>query len=255
MCVDLTIVIPAFDEVERLPAFLASIRDYFAGPLGEGVEVIVVDDGSRDGTGALVRSLSESWGGLVLIEHATNLGKGAAVRDGVLAAHGELVLFADADGATPICEERKLREAIVAGADVAIGSRIKGRAIERSRRWYRGLFGWVFAELVRNLLSLPVLDTQCGFKMFRRKTGQQLFDACRENGYLFDIDVLLRSVQLGLTVAEVPVSWSDRSGSKVRLVHDSVRMLCGLIRIRRDHNAEANDPRLPVAVAASLPPR
>jgi len=232
--VNISIVIPAYNESERLPPYLRAIRGYFAEADPETYEVIVVDDGSRDRMAdALGRSFAD-WHRLTVLRYPSNRGKGAAVREGVLAARGGLVLFADADGATPIEEEGKLRAAIAGGADLAVGSRlVRAPGVPRHRRWHRGLGGLLFARLARSLLPLPVYDTQCGFKMFRRDAAARLFGACREDGYLFDLHVLGLAQRLGYRTAEVPVHWADVPGSRIRLVRDSWRMIAGLPRLRR----------------------
>ncbi len=234
MQAELSIVIPAYNEAGRLPRYLDAIRRHFDALGSEDYEVIVVDDGSRDGTPGVVRRLAAGWPQLALIEQASNRGKGAAVRAGMLAARGEVVLFADADGATPIGEERALREAIRAGADVAVGSRRGGPCGPRADRpWCRDLAGRGFSRVARVYLGLQVADTQCGFKMFCRDLIPALFGPCREEGYLFDLYVLGAAARMGCHLAEVPVEWKEMPGSKVRLVRDSWRMLTGLGRIRR----------------------
>src|SRR5262249_21354428 len=161
--------IPAFNEVERLPTYLRSLLDYLPRLYGDLFEILIVDDGSQDGTAEMLKEFQCDWPQLRVLRHSTNRGKGAAVRTGMVAASGELLLSADADGATPIPEEQKLREAIRTGADLAAGSRlVASRAAERSRQGLRFLASRVFARLTGWALRLPVSDTQCGFKMFRR---------------------------------------------------------------------------------------
>jgi dolichyl-phosphate beta-glucosyltransferase len=232
MSIELSVVIPAYNEAVRLPPFLAAVRTYLATSGVADSEVIVVDDGSRDGLSDRIIGLSSEWPCLSLICHPTNLGKGAAVRTGMLAARGRLVLFADADGATPIEEERKLRATIEAGADLAVGSRLLG-GLEVERPWHRKLIGRLFAGLVHALLPVPVRDTQCGFKMFRRELVPSLFAPCSESGYLFDLYILASAVRLGYRIAEVPIRWVDIPGSKVRLFCDPWWMLLGSLRLRR----------------------
>jgi dolichyl-phosphate beta-glucosyltransferase len=232
--VALSVVIPAFNEVERLPTYLRSILEYLPRLYGDLFEILIVDDGSQDGTAEMLKEFQCDWPQLQVLRHPTNRGKGAAVRTGMVAAAGELLLFADADGATPIDEEQRLREAIRDGADVAAGSRlVASRGAERSRNGLRLLASRVFARLTRWALRLPVNDTQCGFKMFRRPAAQQIFRACDEPGYLFDVHVLLLARNLGYSVAEVGISWHDVPGSKVCLWRDSWKMAKGLWNIRR----------------------
>lgn len=234
MGIGLSLIIPAYNETQRLPAYLRSIHTYLSSAWGDRYEVLVVDDGSEDGLPEVVQQMRETWPQLGWLRHAVNRGKGAAVRTGVLAAAGELLLFADADGATPIEEERHLRAAIERGADVVVGSRLLPSAVgQPDRPWSRAFCGQLFAALVRWLFALPVRDTQCGFKMFTRAAAQELFCRCRDQGYMFDVEVLAWAVRRGLRIAEVPVRWTDMPGSKVRLLRDGCRMVHGLLNLRR----------------------
>jgi len=234
MTIALSLVIPAYNEVSRLPRFLADVRQYLDDRHPEAYEVIIVDDGSRDGTGAMLEATARQWPRLVLLTHAVNQGKGAAIRTGMRAAKGDLLLFADADGATPIAEAGKLEDAIRQGADVAIGSRLVDAAgLTRRRTWLRRLAGRSFAALARWWLSIPQRDTQCGFKMFRRDAGKQLFSLGRESRYLLDLETLALAHHLSYRVAEVPVNWSEIPGSHLSLARESLRLLTGLVRIRR----------------------
>ena len=243
MGTSLSVVIPAFNEAERLPAFLDQARNYLEGAGFDSYEVIVVDDGSLDATARLVEDRARSWDRLRLLGRPENRGKGAAVREGVLAAESDLILFADADGATPISEERLLREAIEAGADLAVGSRLVGPRVLVDRAPYRDLLGRAFALAVRSAVPIGVRDPQCGFKMFRRGVGKHLFQICSEDGYLFDIQILAEAEKLGYRAVEVAVRWREMPGSKVRLVRDTWRMLVGLARVRRSIEGIAADAR------------
>lgn len=228
-----SIIVPAFNERERLPAFLAGVREYCDGTFGESYEVIVVNDGSSDGTREFLDHAAGNWSRLSRIDHARNRGKGTAVRSGMQAARGDYWLFADADGATPICEERKLREAVVAGAEIAVGSRpVACAAGHDGRPFIRWALSGAFRRVSRIFFRLSVHDSQCGFKMFRRGVGHRLAALTREPGYLFDFELLVLADYFGYRVAEVPVAWHDISGSKVRVIRDSLNMLCGLVRLR-----------------------
>jgi dolichyl-phosphate beta-glucosyltransferase len=233
MTPNLSVVIPAYNEADRLPPFLADVRGYLRRTHRPDGEVIVVDDGSLDGLGDAVRRIAADWPQLTLLRHESNRGKGAALRTGILAASGEFILLADADGATPIEHEAGLREALERGADVAVGSRLcDGRGVSRQRHWHRALSGRTFAWLTRHLLALPVRDTQCGFKMFRQATATGLIPRCRERGYLLDVELLALAQQTGCRIAEVAVSWRDVPGSKLRVARDGPKMLLGLWRVR-----------------------
>jgi dolichyl-phosphate beta-glucosyltransferase len=253
MTPSLSVIIPAYNEAARLPPYLRTIHDYLSRRYGGRHEVFVVDDGSTDATAAVVLEFARTWPQLRLVGYAPNRGKGVALGTGMLAACGDLLLLADADGATGIEYELPLRQAIELGADAAIGSRLARRAgLCRSRAWHRNLASRVFAWVVRRALRLPVQDTQCGFKMFRRGVGQKLVRGCRQQGFLFDVEILALAHWCHYRIAEVPVAWSEVPGSKVRLARDGWRMLCGIWGIRHRHTLfrassdEVADPRVPL---------
>jgi len=229
---DLSIVIPAYNEGPRLGPTVREIVSYCRQHRG-AFEVIVVDDGSLDDTSAVTRRLSEEFQELRLIRLAANHGKGYAVRAGILNAVGSHVLFADADGSTPIAEVERLRFALEEGADVAIGSRaLEAEGIRVEARLYRHVIGRTFHQLVKWLANAGVADTQCGFKLFRALVAQDLFSRIRMDGYSFDVEVLIMARRRGYRIAEVPVNWTHKAGSKVRLTVDSLRMARDLFRIR-----------------------
>jgi len=234
----LSVIIPAYNEARRLPPYLASVRTYLDAHYPDGYEVIVVDDGSRDGLPDVLSAAAADWPELVVMRHPANRGKGAAVRTGMLAARGELLLFADADGATPIDQEARLSQAIAAGADVAVGSRLVAApgtlgVVTRRRTRVRGLAGRLFARLARWWLGISIHDTQCGFKMFRGEAGRKLFSLSCETGYLFDLELLVLADRLGIRIAEVPVNWADVPGGHLRLTSELGRVVLGLWRLRR----------------------
>lgn len=227
----LSIVIPAFNEAERLPRYLPEVLRYGHAFPG-GSEILVVDDGSQDGTAKYVQKLASSHPALRLLQQPHNMGKGAAVRRGVLEAKGAYVLFADADGSTPIEETAKLLNAAERGADVVIASR-RAQGASQSRTALRDLMSTAFYRLT-NLLAVPgVADTQCGFKLMRRDAAQQLFALLKEDGWAFDVELLYLAQKLGMLLVEVPVQWTAVAGSKVRPLSDAIKMLRALVRIRR----------------------
>jgi dolichyl-phosphate beta-glucosyltransferase len=228
MALAFSLVIPAYNESARLPLYLRQVHPYLEKTFPENYEVLVVDDGSSDNLASVIGTWSGSWPELTLLALPENRGKGAAARRGMLAARGNLVLLADADGATPIEEEAKLREAISGGADIAVGSRSQCR-----RPAGRSLSGKLFAGLVSGLFRLPVRDSQCGFKMFRRTAAQYLFRLAREDGFLIDVEILALARRFHYSTSEVAVHWRDMPGSKVRWLRDGWRMASGLIRLRR----------------------
>ncbi|MFC1596539.1 dolichyl-phosphate beta-glucosyltransferase [Planctomycetota bacterium] len=234
MSIAVSLIIPAYNEAKRLPPYLAEVRRHFDERYPGCYEVIVVDDGSGDGLSDVLAPLLAEWAELAVIPHPTNRGKGAAVRTGMLAGGGQLLLFADADGATPIDQEIKLAEAVRAGADVAVGSRlIGGTEVTRRRTWSRGLAGRLFSSVARRWLRIAVRDTQCGFKMFRRDVGRKLFSLGQESGYLFDLELLVLAHRLECQIVEVPVNWSDVPGGHLSLTGELGGVLVGLWRLRR----------------------
>ncbi len=229
----LSVVIPAFNEECRISETLDDAMFTFRERFPGAWELIVVDDGSCDGTVSVVKDYATRCPELLLISHARNQGKGAAVRTGVLASHGELVLFADADNATPFCQCDKLLTAVQSGADLACGSRFGCRPGQVRRTVPRRLMAGVFRLIAHWTVRPGLKDTQCGFKLFRRLAAMSLFRQSSESGYLFDIEILALASRQKLCVSEVPVTWQEMPGSKVSLWRDSWRMLCGLFRIRQ----------------------
>ena len=250
---DLSIVIPAFNEEARLGP---TLRDYVAycRRTGRRVELIVVDDGSLDRTSVVVNTLESEFPEVRLIRLAENHGKGHAVRSGVVNAQGKLVLFADADGATPLSEIERLEAAIASGADVAIGSRaLHDARVRVNARLYRRVIGRVFHGLVQTLTVSGVKDTQCGFKLFRGTVAHDLFSRMRIQGFSFDVEVLMMAQRRGYRIAEVPVNWTHQPGSKVNLVTDSALMLRDLFVIRgRYIRGQYNAPHLAPWVDSAL---
>lgn len=229
--VRLSIVIPAFNEEARLPETLRKTVNW-CGAHDLEFEVIVVDDGSRDGTVALGRLFEETDRRIQVLACA-HMGKGAAVRAGVLNAKGNLVLFMDADGATPLSEIPKLIAGIDEGYDVAIGSRVVRREGEAEIKTplHRRVIGRTFAFLTGLLALGGIADTQCGFKMFRREVTAAIFSRQKTVGFAFDVEILFIARRLSLSIVEVPVNWVAQPGSKVNLVTDSFRMLWDICRI------------------------
>lgn len=230
--IELSAVFPAFNEEARLEAPLREAASWLRAT-GRRAELIAVDDGSRDGTSALVRRLADEIPGLRLIRLPGNRGKGYAVRTGVVNARGTRILFADADGSTPFAEVERLEAALDGGADVAIGSRaVQDEGVRVRARLHRRLIGRSFHLLVRTLAVRDIADTQCGFKLFRAEVAHDLFSRMRRDGFSFDVEVLLMAQRRGYRISEVPVNWTHRPGSRVNLVLDSLRMAADLFSIR-----------------------
>jgi len=234
----LSVIIPAYNEENRLPATLKEIGSY----LDQGktdYEIIVVDDGSKDKTTLKVKEIKNNNGRVQLLQNEKNRGKGFSVRKGILAAQGEYILFYDADGSTPISELEKLLEKLRAGYDIAIGSRgLKESQIRVRQPLYREYMGKIFNRLVR-LLTVPgIADTQCGFKCFRRETARELFTLQKIKRFSFDVEILYLAQKGGYKIVEVPVVWMNSPVSRVGLIKDSLRMLFDLFRIRLIHGSD-----------------
>lgn len=229
----LSVVIPAYNEQGRLPGTVDQVIAYLDGR-GEPYEVILVDDGSSDGTLEYMNSrAAQSPGSVKVVALPGNRGKGRAVAEGVAAAAGDLVLFSDADLSTPIEEVEKLQAALAAGSDVAIASRAKkGAEIVISQPAFRVLMGKVFNLLVQGLGLVPgIWDTQCGFKLFGGDDAKALFGALRTDGFAFDVEILHRARRRHLKIREVPVRWLHSAPTKVAL-SSPLEMFIDLLRIR-----------------------
>jgi glycosyltransferase involved in cell wall biosynthesis len=232
---ELSIIIPSYNEEKRLPRTLARIREYFEGrplPLDQ-IEVIVVDDGSTDGTAQVARDWARQWPSVRLLSNPGNQGKGYSVRHGMLESRGRLALFTDADLSAPIEESEKLFAALKEGNQVAIGSRAIDRSLISVRQsQLREMAGIIFNALVRLFTWLPIHDTQCGFKVFEREASRIVFEQQRILGWGFDPEVLFLAKRHGLRIAEVPVRWAHDEATKVHVVRASLTMFGDLIYIR-----------------------
>ncbi|MCW5829670.1 MAG: glycosyltransferase family 2 protein [Deltaproteobacteria bacterium] len=226
-------MIPAYNEEARLPPTLDSFLSHFR-QRGEPFEIIVVSDGSTDGTARVVKERIKSAPELHLIEQSPNQGKGAAVKTGLLAARGDIWLFSDADESTPADDFESLKSALDAGADFVMGSRaIRGAKLEVRQSLPRELLGRCFNLVVRLILWVPFHDTQCGFKAFRARTMRPVIERLQTPHFGFDFEIVHRTQKAGLKIAEVPVRWRDRAGSKVNVLRDGIIMVMSLFRVRR----------------------
>lgn len=231
----LTVVIPAYNEAGRLPASLEKIIAWHARQT-RPVDLLVVDDGSTDGTARIVQEVVGDRLPLTVLVNDPNRGKGFSVRRGMLAAEGDYVLFTDADLSTPIEEADRLVAAIEEGADIAIGSRgMANSQVEVHQPWWREQAGKMFGRLTR-LIALPgIHDSQCGFKVFRREAARSVFPLQGLEGWAFDVEVLVIARKLGYSIAQVPVRWVNDPNTKVRMLTDGPKMVLDMVRARLRH--------------------
>ncbi|MFM2222846.1 MAG: hypothetical protein RLZZ78_1103 [Armatimonadota bacterium] len=235
---DVTIVIPAFNEAKRLPRTLDSLIAWIK-VRPERFEVIVVDDGSTDNTA----SLAQAYSTVTFVSLPENAGKGAAVRYGMLRGQGALILMMDADLATPMSEFDVLKESIMSGADVAIGSRpLRTSRLSVRQPILRELAGRMFNFIVRLVSGLPFRDTQCGFKLWRSVAAKNCFGICLIDGFAFDVESLVVAKALGYAIVEIGVSWAHQPGaaafgSASSYVHHALKMIVDTVAIRWNHRA------------------
>jgi dolichyl-phosphate beta-glucosyltransferase len=227
-----SIVIPAYNEAARIPATLEAVVACVRSR-GWSAEIVVVDDGSRDTTAGVVRGYAAKYPEIRLLENPGNRGKGFSVRNGLLRALGDTVMFTDADLSAPIEEADGLFAAIAGGADIAIGS----RWLERSRQTirqplYRRFFGRCFNGVTRAVMGLPFADTQCGFKAFTRAAAQTICQLQTIDRWGFDPEILFIALKRGYRIKEVPVSWAHDERTRISYLKDGMRMLQDIAIVR-----------------------
>jgi glycosyltransferase involved in cell wall biosynthesis len=228
-----SIIVPAYNEAQRLGESLARMLDYIRDS-NWSAEVIVVNDGSTDNTAEVVGEFARQNPIVRLIENSRNRGKGYSVRNGIMNASGQVLLFTDADLSSPIEEASKLFAPIETGqADVAIGSRYLDSELQtRKQPVYRRVLGRAFNTALKVILGLSYRDTQCGFKAFSRKAALTIFPKMKIERWGFDPEILFLAERYDLRVAEVGVAWAHDHRSKISPVRDGTRMLGELIRVR-----------------------
>lgn len=227
-----SIIIPAYNEAARLGKTLDHIIAYVVAERWDA-EVIVVNDGSKDRTPDLVREYAKANSSLRLVENPGNHGKGYSVRNGMLNAAGEILLFSDADLSSPIEEAPKLFAALAAGADVAIGSRwLRPETQTQRQSVLRQFYGRSYNLILRILLGLDFKDTQCGFKAFTRQAAQKIFPPQKIERWGFDPELLYLARKAKLNVVEVPVAWAHVEGTRISPLRDGLRMFGEVLKIR-----------------------
>jgi dolichyl-phosphate beta-glucosyltransferase len=229
----MSIVIPAYNEEGRIGGSLLEACEYMNGS-GMDYEIVVVDDGSTDGTRRIVERVATEIRNVKLVGYETNRGKGHALRTGVFATKGNFVLVMDADLSTPMGELRKLMPYVSDGGfDIAIGSRALAMSdIVKKQPWWRRGMGKTFNRIVRALVIGGFKDTQCGFKLFKGDVARRLFGKAKIDRFAYDVEILALARKNGCGIAEVPIRWINSPESRVDPMKDSLRMLIDLARIR-----------------------
>ena len=254
MAPTVSVVVPAYQEARRAPRLVETVRASAARDVEAAglrlLEVVVVDDGSTDGTDAVLAGAAASLALLrVLPAPGGHGGKGHAVAAGIAAARGELVLLADCDLSAPLAEVAHLHRALTAGADVAIGSRAARGADVRNTPLTREYMGRTFNRLVRAATGLPHRDTQCPLKLLRTADAQRLVAGLTTRGFAFDVELLVRARAEGLRVAEVPIAFCHDRDSRVAPVAHALEMARDVARLRRAQRQPERDARRQVAPA------
>jgi dolichyl-phosphate beta-glucosyltransferase len=245
-----SIVIPAYNESARLRATLEKILAHVQHT-GWDAEVLIVNDGSTDDTAQIVRNFAAQNRAVRLLENPGNRGKGFSVRNGMLHANGEIILFSDADLSSPIEEADKLFAVLAAGADIAMGSRWLRSELQTQRQpLHRQIFGRLFNLALRLILGLHYADTQCGFKAFTRRAAHTIFPLQHIERWGFDPEILYLARKFNLTVEEVAVKWAHRDGTRINPLRDGIRMFGEMLKIRWYSFTGKYDPGSPSAVAS-----
>ncbi len=225
-------IIPAYNESERLATSLPKVFAYIRERQIQA-EVIVVNDGSSDNTAEIARSFASRYPQTRLLENPGNRGKGYSVRNGMLHANGDILLFTDADLSSPIYEATKLFAAMDRGAEVAIGSRWLEAGLQTERQpWYRQLYGRLFNLALQIVLGLKYRDTQCGFKAFTRAAAQTVFSRQRVERWGFDPELLFLANKFKLRTVEVAVEWAHDHRSKISPIRDGLKMGVEMLAVR-----------------------
>lgn len=228
----LSVVVPAYNEEKRIEQPLARVVGYLRNHFNHW-ELIYSDDGSKDKTREKLSELQKIYPEIKVVGTPQNHGKGSAVRTGMLAASGDTVLFSDTDFSSPIEEIEKLFASLQNGYDIAIGSRgLSESNIEVHQAWPREMMGKLFNTLLRSLLPIEFMDTQCGFKMFNRKATDIILPRMHLDGFAFDVEMLIIAQVNRLQIAEVPVVWKNVLDSRVHPIRNSLEMIRDVLKVR-----------------------
>lgn len=232
MNIHLSVVIPAYNEEHRIPGTLKAINNYLSQQ-DYNYEIVVVNDGSADNTGPVVKEMTSEIKNLRLIDNEKNHGKGFVVRQGLLEAEGSYRLFTDADNSTSIDQVEKMWPFLKKGYDIVIGSRdVKGAVLDPPQPWLRRFMGGGFKMIRKVILNLwRIEDTQCGFKIFTKQAAEHILPKCKINRFAFDPEILAIAKKLGFTIKEIPVYWKNDPESKVKF-KSIIKMALDLLKIR-----------------------
>ncbi len=236
----LSVVIPAYNEQERIADTLYRVKDYLSEQQYRS-EIIIVDDGSMDWTTEVVKTIDiygeemKNQKVSAIMENVKNVGKGFSVARGILKAQGTYILFSDADLSTPIEEIEKFLPVLESGCDVVIGSRRLQESEVEKKPFYRDLMSMIFNAVVGMFAISGIRDTQCGFKTFSRKAGHEIAKRQKLFGFSFDVEQLYLANKLGYCIKEIPVKWQHMEGSKVSPIKDALKMFADVMRIRLEH--------------------
>ncbi len=231
----LSVILPAYNEEKRLESTLMALNKFFAGqPVS--IEILVIDDGSKDRTSQVALELTTVVPGLRVVRNERNRGKGYSVRRGVGEAEGSIIGFMDADLKTPIEEIERILPWLANGYGVVIGSRgLRESRIEVAQPLHRRLGSKLFAAVMHALVGLPdIVDTQCGFKFFTRAAALEIFRHQKADGYMFDVEILCLAQQLGYRIKQVPIRWMNDPDTRLQLVRGNLRNVVELLRIREN---------------------
>jgi len=238
--IDISIIIPAYNESKRLPKFLQQVIAYCQKDTKK-YEIIVVDDGSSDATFSIAESYKKSFADLRVIKNIRNSGKGHSVKTGLFSAIGDIRVFLDADGSTQPDEIARNTHYFDEGYDIVVGSRVLRNAPQVVKtRWHRRFMGKIFNYFIRVFLFTDIKDTQCGFKMFKKEVVKPLFSRIYLRGFGFDIELLYLAFKMGYKVIEKPVTWHHVTGSKINILMDSLKMLINIFQVRNWHCTPIN---------------
>lgn len=228
----LSIIIPAYNEEKRLLPTLNKVCAYLSSK-NYSYEIIVVDDGSSDNTLKMARNFAGSDKSIIILTNGQNKGKGYSVRNGMLSANGKYIFFTDADLSTPIEEIDKCLPYLINEYDVVIGSRsMPGSNIIVHQPWYREKMGKIFNFMVNMVLLGGIVDTQCGFKGFKREVATTVFSRCKIDGFSFDVEALYLARKFNFKIKEIPIRWENSALSKVSPIKHSMQMFKDLLEIK-----------------------